>query len=276
MTLGRRILRGVRTIALAYFILVGLLMVFEERLIFFPSKYPEGEWNGLGLPVEDAEFAAADGTRLHGWFLGHDPNRSEKPRAVVLIAHGNAGNLTHRTHLLSTMRASGAASMVFDYRGYGKSEGSPSEAGVLADARAARAWLAQRTGVEESAIVVFGESLGGGVAVDLAASDGAGGLILLSSFTSLPDVAARVYPWLPVRWLMRTRLDSLSKISCFSGPLLQFHGDRDEIIPIDLGRRLFDAAADPDKQFVTFRGGTHNGLPPPAFDEAVRGFFERL
>ncbi len=276
MTLGRRIWRGVRIIALAYAIILVLMMFFEERLIFIPSKYPDGNWNGIGLSVEDAEFAASDGTRLHGWFLPHDANRREKPRAVVLIAHGNAGNLTHRTHLLRSLRAAGAAAMVFDYRGYGKSEGSPSEEGVLADARAARAWLAERTDVEESAIVLLGESLGGGVAVDLAANDGAAGLILLNTFSSLPDVAANVYPWVPVRWLMRTRLDSLAKIPRYPGPVLQLHGDRDEIIPIELAQRLFDATPDADKRFVTLRGATHNTIPPRAFDDAVKAFFERL
>lgn len=276
MTLRRRLWRAVRIVGLAYAIILVLLMVFEERLIFFPSKYPDGEWENPGLPVEDAEFSAADGTRLHGWFVPHDKRAAEKPAAVVLVAHGNAGNLTHRTHLLDSLRAAGAAAMVFDYRGYGKSEGTPSEQGVLADARAARAWLAKKTGVPEGEIVLFGESLGGGVAVDLAATDGAAGLILLSTFTSLPDVAAKVYPWIPVRLLMRTRLDSLAKIGQFGGPVLQLHGDRDEIVPHELGQRLFEAVSDPGKRFVTLRGGTHNTIPPPAFDHAVAQFIARL
>jgi fermentation-respiration switch protein FrsA (DUF1100 family) len=146
----------------------------------------------------------------------------------------------------------------------------------LADARAARAWLAKRTGVAENKIVLFGESLGGGVAVDLAAEDGAGGLVLLSTFTSLPDVAARVYPWVPVRWLMRTRLDSLSKIGRYAGPVIQFHGDRDEIIPFELGETLFAAVADPGKQFIKLPGGTHNSHPPQAFSDGLKEFFVRL
>lgn len=276
MTLRRRLWRAVRIVALAYAIILVLLMTFEERLIFFPSKYPEGDWENPGLPVEDAEFSAADGTKLHGWFLPHDKRAGEKPAAVVLVAHGNAGNLTHRTHLLRSLRDVGAAAMVFDYRGYGKSEGTPSEEGVLADARAARAWLAERTGVGERDIVLFGESLGSGVTVDLAASDGARGLILLSAFTSLPDVAAKVYPWIPVRLLMRTRLDSLSKIGRYASPVLQLHGDRDEIIPYELGEQLFAAARDPNKQFVTLRGATHNTIPPRAFDLALAEFVGRL
>jgi fermentation-respiration switch protein FrsA (DUF1100 family) len=276
MTFRKRLWRAVRIVGLTYLALVVLLMIFEERIIFVPSKYPVGEWENPGVPFEDADFSAADGTKLHGWFVPHDSKLNAKPTAVVLIAHGNAGNLTHRAESLKKMRAAGAASMIFDYRGYGKSEGSPNEDGILADARAARVWLANRTGVPENKIVLFGESLGGGVMVDLAATDGAGGLILLSTFTSLPDVAANVYPWIPVRYLMRTRLDSLAKIGQYTGPVLQLHGDRDEIVPFALGEQLFDAVPDPDKRFVKLPGGTHNMVPPRAFDESLKPFFARL
>jgi fermentation-respiration switch protein FrsA (DUF1100 family) len=135
-----------------------------------------------------------------------------------------------------------ASVLVFDYRGYGKSEGTPSEAGLLADARAARRWLAARTGVAERDIVVVGKSLGGGVAVDLAAKDGARALILESTFPSLPEVAAHHVPWLPTHWLMNTRLNSVAQIGNYHGPLLQSHGDADRTIPYEMGRKLFDAA----------------------------------
>jgi uncharacterized protein len=276
MTTRRRLWRGAKIILLAYALILVLLMFFEERLVFIPAKYPAGDWQSTGMAVEDVEFASADGTRLHGWYFPHDSAKSDSPRCVVLIAHGNAGNLTNRVHLVDPLRRLGAAVMLFDYRGYGKSEGSPSETGVLADARAARAWLANRADIAENQIVLFGESLGGGVAVDLAAEDGAAGLILLSTFTSLPDVAARVYPWVPVRWLMRTRLDSLSKINRFNGPVIQFHGDRDEIIPFELAQTLFAAIADPGKQFITLAGGTHNTQPPREFNAALETFFDRL
>jgi fermentation-respiration switch protein FrsA (DUF1100 family) len=276
MTTRQRLWRAVKLLLLAYAFILVLLMFFEERLIFIPAKYPTGDWEHVRFAVEDAEFAAPDGTKLHGWFIPHDAAKFETPTAVVLVAHGNAGNLTNRVHLVAPFRRLGAAVMLFDYRGYGKSEGSPSEAGVLADARAARAWLAKRAGVAENKIVLFGESLGGGVAVDLAAEDGAGGLVLLSTFTSLPDVAARVYPWVPVRWLMRTRLDSLAKIGRYTGPVIQFHGDRDEIIPYELGETLFAAVADPGKTFIKLPRGTHNSHPPQAFSDGLKQFFTRL
>lgn len=249
-----------------YVLLVAVMLLLEKRLIYFPARWPAGDWSPLGVPREDAWFTSADGTRLHGWFVPHP-----RPRAVMLIASGNAGNVTVWRDELEWLHAHGVAALAFDYRGYGRSEGQPEEAGLLADARAARAWLAQRTGVPETAIVLRGRSLGGGVMVDLAARDGARGLVLESTFTSLPDVAARVYFWLPVRLLMRTRFDSLSKIGQYRGPLLQSHGDADEIVPYVLGRRLFEAAPGP-KWWVTIPGGRHNDPQSSEFYEALQRF----
>jgi fermentation-respiration switch protein FrsA (DUF1100 family) len=145
----------------------------------------------------------------------------------------------------------------------------------LADARAARAWLAKRTGVSESQIVLMGESLGGGVMVDLASQDGARALILDSTFSALPDVAAHHYRWLPVRWLMRNRFDSLAKIGAYRGPLLQMHGDADTIIPLTIGQRLFEAANEP-KRFVVLPGHDHNDVRPHEFYAALDAFVAEL
>lgn len=263
-------LRLARRVVVLYLLLVLGMMFLEKRLIYFPARWPQGDWSPLSVPREEAWFAAADGVKLHGWFVPH-----AQPKAVMLIASGNAGNVTVWRDELEWLHAHGVAAMVFDYRGYGRSQGEPDEPGLLADARAARAWLAERTGVSEQAIVLRGRSLGGGVMVDLAARDGARGLVLESTFTSLPDVAAQVYFWLPVRLLMRTRFDSLSKIGSYHGPLLQSHGDADEIVPWRQGRRLFDAAPGP-KQWVTIRGGGHNDPPSPEFYEALEEFLQRV
>lgn len=261
-------LRWPAMIALAFLVIVRLM---ENSLIYFPAKYPVGDWQPAGLKFDDAWFQAADGTRLHGWYVP-----AESPRAVALFAHGNAGNLSHRVDTLRRFQHDLRATiLIFDYRGYGRSEGSPNEQGVLADARAARAWLAQRTGVSQRDIVLIGESLGGAVMVDLAASDGARGLVLENTFSSLPDVAAYHYPWLPVRLFLRTRLDSLSKIGHYHGPLLMCHGDADTIIPIDLARKLFDRANQP-KQFVVVPGGDHNDPPAPEYLEALDQFLDKL
>jgi fermentation-respiration switch protein FrsA (DUF1100 family) len=176
----------------------------------------------------------------------------------VLFAHGNAGNVSHRVELLRRLHdEQQVAVMGFDYRGYGRSGGAPTQEGILQDARAARKWLAARTGVDRREIVLLGRSLGGAVMVDLAAADGARALVLESTFTSVRDVASSRVALASLRPLMQDHLNSLAKISAYRGPLLQSHGDADNVIPFRLGRRLFEAAGQP-KTFVTIPGGDHN------------------
>lgn len=262
--------RFVCALLIGYLAVLGLMMAMEDSLIYFPSVYPDGYWNPPGLEFEDARFEAADGTKLHGWYVP-----ASNPRAVILFAHGNAGNLSHRFEILEMLHRLQVSVLIFDYRGYGRSEGSPSEAGVLQDARAARRWLAERAGVNESQIVLLGESLGGGVLVDLAASDGARALVLQNTFTSLADVAKFHYPWLPIKLLMRSQFDSLAKIGRYHGPLLQFHGDADTIIPLVLGKRLHAAAKGP-KQLVIIPGGDHNDPLSPRFFQELDQFLDTL
>jgi fermentation-respiration switch protein FrsA (DUF1100 family) len=146
---------------------------------------------------------------------------------------------------------------------------------VLADGRAARAWLAQKAGVKETDVVLLGRSLGAAVAVDMATADGARGLVLESAFTSIADMAAHHYPWLPARAFLRTKLDSLAKIADYRGPLLQSHGDADSIVPYSMGRRLFDAASQP-KRFVTLSGADHNDSQSRAYYDALIEFLDGL
>lgn len=263
--------RVVRVLLIAYLVILLMLMWLENSLIYFPAKYPSGWWNPRGLQFEDAEFQAADGTQLHGWFF-----ESQHPQAVILFCHGNAGNLTHRVDVMEELpRHANASLLLFDYRGYGKSEGSPDEVGVLADTRAARKWLADRAGVAEKDIVLWGESIGGAIAVDLAAKDGARGLIVEDAFTSLPEVGAYHYPLLPVRWLMRSQLNSLANIGRYQGPLLMAHGDADSIVPYSFGQRLFAAANEP-KRFITQAGADHNDPRDEAFWDELKGFIQSL
>jgi len=247
------------------------LAAYEQSHVFYPMRFPEGNWQPRGLKFEDAWFTAEDGTRLHGWFIPHP-----HPRAVVLFAHGNAGNISHRAETLRILnQRHGLAVMAFDYRGYGRSAGKPDEQGLLQDARAARKWLAKRTGVSQREIVLMGRSLGGGVMVDLAARDGARGLVLASTFTSLPDVASHHVKWIPVRALMKNRLDSVSKLGRYKGPLLQSHGNADKVVPYELGRRLFATAVGP-KRFITIPGGTHNSRQSEEYRRALDEFIDEL
>ena len=203
-------------------------------------------------------FASADGTKLHGWLFEHS-----SPRAVIVYAHGNGDCVAYLGPYLSALRDKLRVTIfAFDYRGYGRSEGSPLEAGILADGDAAQRWLAERTGKRLDEIVLMGRSLGGGVSVHLAVENGARGLILQNTFTSMPDAAARLYPWAPVRLLMKNRYDSLSIIGRYGGPILASHGTADELVPNELGRKLFDAAPGTRKEFFAIEGADHNSPEP--------------
>ena len=241
-----------------------------DALLFHPSREPRGGWEPDRPSVEVARFRAADGSRLSGWFA-----EAKQPRAVVLYCEGNAGNITSRRWVLDLFRdGMGTSVMIFDYRGYGQSEGSPSRAGILEDARAARRWLAERAGVPEGEIVLVGSSLGGAVAVDLAARDGARGLVLESTFSSLKELAGSHFGRL-ARLAVSSELDSASKIGGYDGPLLQVHGDADRVVPYELGKRLHDAA-NPPKRFVRVAGGDHNDPPTREYLDALDKFLGSL
>lgn len=243
----------------------------ERRGIFQPAKYPAGEWNPTAVLVQDANFTAEDGTRLHGWYVRHP-----QPRGQVLLLHGNAGNITLLADTLRVLnRRHNLAVLALDYRGYGRSEGTPSEQGIYQDARAARRWLAQTEKIAESDVILMGFSLGGAVAIDLAASDGARGLVVSNSFTSLPDVAQDHWPWLPMGLVLTTRMDSLEKIKQYHGPLLLSHGDADEVVPHKHGAALYAAATGP-KRFITVAGGKHNDPQPEEYRVALDQFLSEL
>jgi fermentation-respiration switch protein FrsA (DUF1100 family) len=269
---GRAVLVGVRGAALVYCAVLLLLLLLENTLLYPAPKFPEGDWTASYLPHEEAEFASADGTKLHGWFVEHP-----EARAVVLYCHGNGDCVGFLGPYLKQLRDRHRISVfAFDYRGYGKSGGSPVEAGILADADAALKWVAQRTNHTPQDIVLMGRSLGGCIAVDLAAKHGARGLILQNTTTTIPDAAAALYWFLPVRWLMRNRYDSLGKIGRYQGPVLMSHGKADTLVPYALGQRLFAAIPGTRKQFFSIEGGGHNDPEPPDYDAALDEFLDSL
>ena len=249
-------------ILLAIFATMILLMaLFERSLIFFPTRYPDGMWDteaaarGSGCVIEDHFFTAGDGTRLHGWWCRRLDAKPDE--AVLLFFHGNAGNLSHRADLLIELATRTPASVfVVGYRGYGRSEGRPKEAGLYLDARAAWTHLTELSGVRSDRIVIFGKSLGGGVAVDLALEAPAAGLIVESSFTSIPDMAGAHYPFVP-KFLVRTQMNSVVKVPYVSMPKLFIHSRQDRVVPFQLGRALFEAASQP-KRFHEVVGAGHN------------------
>ena len=224
----------------------------DEQLLFFPTKYPSGNWKPTNLQFEDIYFTSQDGTKLHGWYCP-----SDKPRGVVLLAHGNAGNVSSRAIWLRYLQNEAKLSvLIFDYRGYGRSEGVATVEGVLKDAQAARAKVCELAKVEANQLILMGESLGGAIAIELAAEVAPRGLIVQSTFSSLRDVADVHYPKLS--WVVPAgKLNSVDRISKYNGPLLQSHGGLDRTIPFGLGQKLFQAANEP-KQFVEIKLADHN------------------
>lgn len=239
-------------------------------MIYHPSKWPAELAIPENAPVEEAWFAAQDGTQLHGLFIEHS-----NPKGIALVCHGNAGNVADRVESLSILNQAHQLSvLMFDYRGFGKSEGKPDEEGLYMDARAARKWLAKRAGCKEVDVIIMGRSLGGAVAVDLAAKDDAKALVLASTFTSMPEVAQQHVKLLPTGLMMTQRLDSLNKIKAYSGPLLQSHGRDDRLIPIEIGRKLY-AAAPGKKRFIEVEGG-HNAPQSPEYRAALDELLESV
>jgi len=243
-------------------------MGFTDRFVYFPTRALDGGTPAsIGLAYEEVRLRTSDGVRLHAWFV---PGGRERP--TLLFLHGNAGNISHRLEKLAILHELGGAVLLLDYRGYGLSEGAPDEAGTYRDGDAAYDWLIQR-GIQPTSLVVYGESLGGGVATDLAARRAVGGLILESTPTNMPDVARAHYPLLPAALLLSVRYDSLAKIASVDAPLLILHSTEDEIVPFEMAERLFRAAR-PPKRLVQLRGGHNDNflVATDAYTSALRAF----
>ncbi|MBL7070372.1 MAG: alpha/beta hydrolase [Candidatus Omnitrophica bacterium] len=233
-------------------VIIAYLRFTEKRIIFYPSGEIELTPQDIGLKYEDVFFDSRDGVKLNAWFV---PVLKEK--ATIIFCHGNAGNISHRLEKVKAFCDLGYNVLVFDYRGYGKSQGSPSEQGLYSDTQAAYDYLLAR-GVESNQIIGFGESLGGAVIVDLASKNELRALILESTFSSGKDMSKVIYPYIPP-WVFSSRFDSVGKIKSVSAPKLVIHSINDEIVPYRLSRKLYDAAAQP-KEFLEIRGGHNSGF----------------
>jgi uncharacterized protein len=225
----------------------------EESLIFHPDRIVSRNPSDIGMAFDDVFFRTQDGLWLHGWFIPHNEAKS-----TLLWFHGNAGNVSHRLLNIKLLHEHIKTHIfIFDYRGYGHSEGTPSEEGTYLDGTAAMHYLLERPEAGTRRIVLFGRSLGAAVAAEMALRFNTRGLILESPFVSVPEMARVIFPVLPLAALLRTRYDIVGKVRKIKTPLLVLHGERDEIVPFEHGKRVFEAAPQP-KAFHIISGASHN------------------
>jgi fermentation-respiration switch protein FrsA (DUF1100 family) len=252
------------------------LRLFEKANIYHPSRDFTIVPGTFGLAHEEVALAASDGVRLHGWFLPAARGPLAGQGLVLLYCHGNAGNISDRVSQAALFHRLGLSVLLFDYRGYGKSAGSPSEEGTYRDGEAAYRFLAEAKGFPPDKIVIYGESLGNGIALETALRHAPKALILDSAFTSIADMGREIFPWLPVRLMVTMRYDNLAKIPRVHCPVLVMHGRQDRVVPFRMGRALFAAAPQP-KEFLELKGGHDDGCQETgeACTNAVQAFLRR-
>jgi fermentation-respiration switch protein FrsA (DUF1100 family) len=264
----KRLLKGA---VVVYLMVVAILFFAQRDLLYYrTTDRPMLNIAALEPKREIVCLATPDGLHLRSWYFR--PGRDGAP--VVLFLHGNAGDIGNHIPWAKFLIDAGYGVLALEYRGYGGNPGSPTEAGLYDDARGAFDFLRQQ-GIADREIVLFGESLGTGVAVQLATEHDVGAVILRSPYTSIPDAAAVQFWYIPVHWLVRDRFDSLSKIAKIRAPLMVFHGDADTLIPIALGRRLFDAAPEP-KTWLAIPGTGHDEVQTAAAERGVLDFLAKL
>jgi len=240
-----------------YVLLSAVLYLAQNKMVFLanmPGRALDATPEDIGFAYEDVSITTSKGVRLHGWFVP-----AKQARATVLFFHGNAGNISHRLDSIAIFRELNLDVFIIDYGGYGQSEGKPSEKGTYLDAQAAWEYLVNDRQLAPENIVIFGRSLGGGVASHLATQTTPGAIILESTFTSAPDMASRLYPFLPTRLLARMKYPVIENVKQLSSPLMVVHSKHDEIIPFDMGESVFAAAPEP-KGMQVITGGHNDGF----------------
>jgi fermentation-respiration switch protein FrsA (DUF1100 family) len=250
----KSLLKTVAGLAILLVLLIVVLVGCENKIIYHPVKYPDGLWDtsNMPLPIQDVWFTAKDGVKLHGWYIP-----SDEAVATLLFFHGNAGNITDRLGNIFFLHHLQLNVFIFDYRGFGRSEGDPDEDGIQLDSQAAYDTVLTQPGVSDQSLFIFGRSLGGPFASYTATKNPAVGLILESSFTNAEDMADKMFPVLPVSWFIGSELDTQGYVSQLKIPKLFIHGTMDNIIPYTMGRELYKSAAEP-KEFFQIVGAGHN------------------
>lgn len=251
------VLKLLIAIALAYVVLCAILFVYQPRMVFQPNflgRVLDVTPADAGLEYHDIAIGTRDGETLHGWWVPHID-----ARGTILFSHGNAGNISHRLETLRQFHELNLNVLMYDYRGYGKSTGKPAEEGLYRDLEAAWQWLIEEGDQAAEKIMLSGRSLGGAVTAWLAARVEPACVVLESTFTSVPDLGAELYPWLPVRLLSRLKLDARAQLPGISAPLLIIHSRDDEIVPYDHARKL-QAAAGGAAELLTLSGGHNTGF----------------
>ncbi len=251
----RMMLTAAIGLIVVYGAIVGLAFSFQDQLLFQPSSRLLATPDDAGMPYETVHLDTDDGETLHGWWIPA-PNVS---RGTLLFFHGNAGNISGRLESVQQFHRLGLNVLIVDYRGYGQSTGSPSEEGLYKDADACWRYLVEQQQIAPESIVVFGRSMGGGPATWLAARHPPGAVILESVFTNVPDVGAHHYSFLPVRALATNQFDNEARVAEIDAPKLFIHSRGDRVVPFDLGRQVYEAAAEP-KQFLEIEGGHNDGF----------------
>ncbi|MDP8237204.1 MAG: alpha/beta hydrolase [Candidatus Erginobacter occultus] len=260
-------------LAVAALLLIRLLVrKFEQHQMYYPIRGLEATPGEAGMAYEDVFLNPGDGVRIHGWWVP-----AEADRGTVLFCHGNAGNISHRLESIAVFHRLGLNVLIFDYRGFGRSEGSPDEEGTYLDAEAAYRHLREEKGIDPERIVIFGRSLGGAVAIELALRARAGALVAESTFTSAVEMGKLIFPFLPIRLLIRNRYDSLAKVGELQLPSLFIHSPGDELVPFEMGERLFQTAAEP-KEFFRISGGHGDGflITGPSYVEGIDSFLKKI
>jgi fermentation-respiration switch protein FrsA (DUF1100 family) len=261
-------------VAVCLYVGITALIYFRQSsLIYYPDVAGRDLTvtpQRIGLAFEDVELSTADGVRLHGWFVP-----SGDAQGTLLFFHGNAGNISHRLDSIAIFNRLNLNVFIIDYRGYGRSEGRVSETGTYRDAEAAWSYLTVTRGIDDDDIIVFGRSLGASIAAWLASRQRPAALILESPFSSVPSMARRLYPFLPVRWLAKFDYDTRRYVGNIDCPLLVAHSRDDEIIPYAEGRAVFDAAP-ANRQFLDMRGGHNDGflVSGEAYIDGLRRFID--